>query len=165
MSYEMKFEELPTGRNIDKLLLIETPKEKPKKVAKGKRYNKGKVRYELIPDYPLYCLAMVYTLGAHKYSVYKDENGKLIKGVDIPYEEAHKYELVEDGADNWKLGLSCKETRASITRHEKDYDAGEDFDKELGTYHLANAAWGLFALLDQYKTHPELDDRKPAYLR
>jgi len=54
---------------------------------------------------------------------------------------------------------------ASVERHEKSWNAGEDYDQELGTLHLANAAWGLFTLMNQYKTHPQLDDRHVSYLK
>jgi hypothetical protein len=135
--------------------------EQPKK---AKRFNKGKIRYELIPAFPLKCLADVYTRGAHKYSVYEDSNGNKIKGMDIPLDQVANYTLIESGADNWKLGQNWMGSLASVKRHIADFESGEDFDRELSTYHLANAAWGLFSILEYYKTHPELDDRQHRYL-
>lgn len=131
---------------------------------KGKRYNKGKNRIELMPERPLMLIGDVYTGGAHKYTVYKDENGNEVLGKDIPFEDRHKYEIVDDGADNWRKGLSWTEATGSVLRHIMAYKNGEDIDPELGTYHLANAAWGIISLLEFYQTHPELDDRKHAYL-
>jgi 5'(3')-deoxyribonucleotidase len=130
----------------------------------ARRYNKGKTRYELIPEFALKQLAEVYTRGAHKYSIYRDEDKNVIKGSDIPMSEAHKYELMDDGADNWKKGLPWKSTLDSVKRHIEQFREGEDFDSDLGTYHLANAAWGLLTILEYYKIYPQGDDRNHKYL-
>lgn len=131
----------------------------------GKRYNKGKLRYELMPTNPLRYLAEVYTKGAHKYSVYEDDKGNKILGKDIPLEEVSKYKLIEDASDNWRKGLPWMETLGAIQRHLEAFKEGEDLDPELKTRHLANAAWGLFTLMEFEKTHPELDDRPHKYLK
>lgn len=130
---------------------------------KARRYNKGKIRYELIPSNALKALAEVYTKGAHKYSVYKDSEGNEILGSKIPLEEVFKYELIDDGADNWRKGLSWSGALDSIRRHIEAFKQGEDFDPELDTYHLANAAWGLFTILEYYKIFPQGDDRVQWY--
>jgi hypothetical protein len=132
---------------------------------KAKRYNKGKNRLELIPVRPLKLIGDVYTRGAHKYSVYRDENGYELLGKDIPIEDAHKYELIESGADNWRKGLSWTENIGSVKRHIAAYEDCQDYDPELLTLHLANAAWGLFSALEMYSTHPEFDDRQHRYLK
>ena len=134
-------------------------------VPKAKRYNKGKIRYGLIPNNPLKYLAEVYTKGAHKYSVYEDENGNKIYGKDIPLSEVSKLKLVEDGADNWRLGQDWLESLESVERHIMAFKNGEDFDPDLGTLHLSNAAWGLFSIMEYITTHPELDSRKIKALR
>lgn len=131
---------------------------------KAKRYNKGKVRYELISTIALQELAKVYTLGAHKYSVYNDDSGKVVFGKDIPFEEVGNYKLIEDASSNWKLGLNWKEAMGSVKRHIEAWESGEDFD-ELGTLHLGNAMWGLATLIDFYKTYPQGDDRPHNYLK
>jgi hypothetical protein len=128
---------------------------------RAKRYNKGKVRYELIPSNFLRELAMVYTRGAHKYSVYRDEAGNTILGKDIPFEESHKYEMIEDGADNWRLGQAWMSTYSSLNRHLEAWKSGEDIDPDptMQTSHLMNAVWGL-ATLEEYRIlHPNLDNR------
>lgn len=132
---------------------------------KAKRYNKGKNRMELIPSRPLKLIGDVYTKGAHKYSVYQDKEGNKILGKDIPLEEVHNYELIESGADNWRLGQSWMECLGSVKRHLLSFEEGEDFDPDINTYHLANAAWGIIMLLEQYRTHPQLDDRHHNYLK
>ena len=101
---------------------------------------------ELIPTAPIKYLAEVYTRGAHKYSIYEDENGKRIAGKDIPLEEVarQKLKMVYDGANNWRNGLSWTQTMAAVKRHIMAWDECQELDPELGTRHLANAAWGLF---------------------
>lgn len=124
-------------------------------MAKARRDNSRKLRYELIPDEINRELAKVFTLGAEKYTL-RDEQGNIIS----------------DGANNWRKGLSWKETLGAIYRHLSKFESGEDLDydwpKEIldkfgPTYHLANAAWGITVLLNYYKSHPELDDRIKPY--
>lgn len=134
-------------------------------MEKGLRYNKGKNRIELIPAKPIQLLGEVYSRGAHKYSIYKRKDGTKVLGKDISVEEAANLEMVYSGADNWRNGLVWTEAIGSVERHINAFKSGEDIDKDLGTYHLANAAWGLFSLLEFYGTHPELDDRHHAYLK
>lgn len=131
----------------------------------AKRYNKGKTRFGMLPTKPLEYLADVYTRGAHKYSVYEDEEGNQFLGKDIPLEEVYKYKLIESGADNWRKGLPWMDTLDSVERHIEAWKGGEDLDQEIKTYHLANAAWGLFSILEFYKTHPEMDDRPLSVLK
>ncbi len=130
----------------------------------ARRYNKGKLRYELLPNSIKYVIE-VYTRGAHKYSIYKDKEGNLVKGMDIPIEEVYKYEMVEDGANNWKKGLSWMDTLGSSERHRAAWKDGEDLDPELKTMHLANSIWNELSILEYYTTHPERDDRDHKYLR
>ncbi|MGB3491885.1 MAG: hypothetical protein WBA57_04105, partial [Elainellaceae cyanobacterium] len=78
--------------------------ENSNKKGGAKRYNKGKSRHVLIPPFAKEALADVYTRGAHKYSMYKDKNGNVIQGKDIPFENVGQYELVEDASSNWRLG-------------------------------------------------------------
>lgn len=132
---------------------------------KALRYNQGKLAYQQISNEALKQLADVYTRGAHKYSTYEDSQGNKVLGKDIPFEEAGKYNLIYSAADNWRRGQSWTDCLGSVKRHIQAFESGEDVDKELGTLHLANAAWGLFTILDFYKSHPELDDRKHSYLR
>lgn len=130
----------------------------------ARRYNSAKLRYDLVPQQPLKDLVEVYSKGAHKYTLYKNEEGKVVKGSEILWEDSRKYEVVDDGGENWRKGLSWKSTIASAKRHIESFLMGEDNDPELGTRHLANACWNLFSILEYYKTHPELDDRQHYYL-
>lgn len=131
------------------------------------RLNKGKIRYGLIPENAKRALADVYTKGAHKYSKYvpKDNpDAQPTLGANIPFEEVGNWILVEAADDNWRKGQNWLGAMESVERHLAAFKSGEDFDPELGTYHLANAAWGLFSLLEFYKIFPEGDDRKHRYL-
>jgi len=125
---------------------------------KARRYNSGKLRYELLPD-SLRHVVDVYTKGAHKYSLYRDTNGKVIKGSEIPIEKVGNYELIDDGANNWRKGMSWKDTIGSLKRHIAAFERGEDVDKDLNTYHLGNAAFNILTLLEYMETAPHLDDR------
>jgi hypothetical protein len=131
----------------------------------AKRYNNGKLRFSLLPTKPLEHIVDVYTRGAHKYTVYEDEEGNKILGKDISVQEAaeRKLKVVDDGSDNWRKGQPWLTSLESVERHISSFKSGHDFD-EIGTYHLANAAWGLIALLEYYHTKPELDNRNHSYL-
>lgn len=134
------------------------------KPARAKRFNKGKSRHVLIPPFAKEALADVYTRGAHKYSTYKDKDGNVVKGKDIPFEDVGNYELIEDASSNWRLGQDWLGCMDSAMRHIEAWKSGEDFDSELGTYHLANAAWGMFSLLEFYKIYPQGDNRPQNHL-
>lgn len=121
-------------------------------MKKARRYNQGKLRYELIPSSFKKELAKVYTMGAEKYTI-RDENGNII----------------EDGSDNWRKGFLWRDALASVIRHLEKFDSGEDYDHDwpqeiLEKYgpslHLANAAWGISVLMESYLIHPELDNRQ-----
>lgn len=126
---------------------------------RARRYNSGKPRYSLLPTRPLAHLVEVYTKGAHKYTIYQDEDGNLISGKDISLEDAAKLSVVDDGADNWRKGQPWTKSMESVKRHIVAWELGEDIDEDLGTLHLANAAWGLFSLMEYINIKPELDDR------
>lgn len=111
-------------------------------MEQARRYNKGKLRYELLPENALKDIVEVYTKGAEKYSIYDDKGN-----------------LIEDGANNWRKGLPWMSTLGSVERHIRAYKQCEDIDEDLGTKHLANAAWGLLTLLEYYKIAPQYDDR------
>jgi len=129
----------------------------------ARRYNKGKLGYHLFSNYAQKEKAKVYTLGAHKYTLYEDEYGNKILGKDISLDEASKLKVIDSGEWNWTKGQSWTESIGSIKRHIQAWESGEDYDPDLGTFHLANAAWGLDTLLDYYKSHPEFDDRIKPY--
>jgi hypothetical protein len=98
----------------------------------GARFNKGKIRYELIPTYALEELAKVYTYGAEKYDQY-----------------------------NWRKGLSWLNTLGSLLRHVYAWKKGEKIDSESNCHHLAMAAWNCFTLMSFEKNSIGIDDLPP----
>lgn len=129
--------------------------------AKGLRYNKGKLRYDLLPTFAIEKVVEVYTKGAHKYTIYEDAEGNKINGDTISFEEAieRKLNVVYSGGNNWKNGLDWVETLACAQRHIAEFLKGNDNDIELNTLHLANACWNILAVIESYKIHPDLDNR------
>lgn len=122
----------------------------------ARRYTEGKLRFDLIPKEFKEALALVYTIGAEKYTI-RDGEGNII----------------DDGANNWRRGFSWMQTLSAAYRHLHKFEKGEDFDedypeelvKKYGkTLHLANAAWGIASLITFYKIHPQGDDRLHKYL-
>ena len=114
----------------------------------GRRYNKGKLRYELISSVALEEIAKVYTNGAEKYTDY-DENGN----------------MTYDGSNNWRNGLLWMDCIASTKRHIEKFVKGTDIDPETNTLHLANACWNLMTILDFYKSFPQGDNRIKSFLK
>lgn len=102
----------------------------------AKRFNTGKLRYDLLEPFAMEQLVKVFTKGAEKY---------------------------EDW--NWTKGMPWNKMLASLKRHIAAFENGEDFDPELGTYHMANAAWNALGLVSYYKLCPEKDNRQHNYLQ
>lgn len=101
------------------------------RLAEGVKYDAGKLRYDLIPARPLEYLAAVYTFGASKY---------------------------EDR--NWEKGMPFSKIYGAIQRHLNAFWKGENLNPQDGNLpHLAQAAFGCFALLEYMETHPEMDNR------
>lgn len=96
----------------------------------GQKNDAGKLRYDLIPVYPLEKLAEVYTIGCKKYS-----------------------------DRNWEKGLTWGRVFAAMMRHAWKFWNGEERDPVDGQLHLASVAWCAFSLIEYGVTHNELDDR------
>ena len=116
--------------------------------TKGRRYNKGKLRYDLISNIALKEIVKVYTKGAEKYTDY-DENGN----------------IVYDGSNNWRKGLLWMDCIASAKRHIEQFIECIDIDEEMKTLHLANACWNLMSIIDFYVTYPQGDNRIKQFLK
>jgi len=105
------------------------------------KYDQGKLRYDLIPIYPLKILAEVYTMGCLKYD-----------------------------DDNWRKGFGWRRLSGAFLRHFFAWLMGEDYNVEkfvgkdgkeyiFRIHHLGHCMWYLFTWLEFTIIHPELDDR------
>jgi hypothetical protein len=78
-------------------------------MTQGKKFDEGKIRYDLLPVDALREVARVLTFGAAKY-----------------------------GDNNWKITKPESRYTAAAFRHGEAYRGGEMMDKESGVHHLAH---------------------------
>ncbi len=102
---------------------------KESKEEPGKRYDAGKLRWDLVPP-EFEEVVRVYTVGAQKYA-----------------------------DRNWEKGMSWGRCFGSLCRHTWAFWRGEDYDKETGCHHMAMAAWNAIALLTYSLRKVGVDDR------
>ncbi len=102
--------------------------------VKGKRYNQGKIRFDLIDPTAMKMLAEVLTFGAEKYD-----------------------------PDNWRLGLTYTNCIASLERHLNSFKAGVDHDFESGLHHVGHILCNAMFLAYFTQFRPDLDDRPICY--
>ena len=100
----------------------------------GVKHDKGKLRYDLIPAYPLYEVARAYTVGSVKYS-----------------------------DRNWEKGMNYGKVFAAMMRHAWSWFTGEKYDPVDGQHHLASVAWCAMALMEYERRGTGTDDRPPPY--
>lgn len=98
----------------------------------GRKDDADKLRYDLVPPFPLSELARVYTIGAAKY-----------------------------GDDNYLGGMAWQRVLAAMMRHLEAFRAGESIDQKGGQLHLASVAWCCFTLMLYEKEGLGVDDRRP----
>lgn len=99
-------------------------------LSEGRKYDTGKLRYDLVPEYPMRKLAEVYTIGAVKY-----------------------------GDRNWEHGILWCKIFGALMRHAWAWFRGQSVDPDNGQHPLASVAWCSFTLMEYERTHPEKDDR------
>lgn len=123
---------IPTGRQIkDYIRTAEEESQLGKETAA--RFSEGKVRHDLIPQWPIEQLALVYTYGAKKYD-----------------------------SDNWRKGLRWrKDVIGPLLRHLWKWIRGEKLDEESGLPHLAMVLWNTCALMEYERCSVGIDDRNP----
>lgn len=102
--------------------------------GKGKRHNKGKIRYDLVPTFSQEQYAKVLTMGAEKY-----------------------------GPWNWARGMNWSSIISSMERHIQAIKKGEDYDNESGLLHSAHVMCNAAFLTEYYKLYPQGDDRNHWY--
>ena len=105
-------------------------------VGSGARYNKGKVRYDLIPTHLLESTANVFEYGAKKYAAW-----------------------------NWLSGMPYSVVIGCLKRHLAAVERGEDVDHESNQRHIGHLMCNLL-MLEHYmnmrdvdKKWADLDDR------
>lgn len=114
----------------------------------GLRFNKGKLRYDLVHPRAHEDMVKVLTYGAEKYTVLDDEGN-----------------VVNNGANNWRNGFSWKSVIASLKRHVSAIELGEDYDDDTGMLHIAHAACNVHFLNAFYYDFPQGDDRFKKFLK
>lgn len=102
--------------------------------GEGLRFNEGKLRYDLLPEYATEQQARIMTKGSIKYT-----------------------------ARNWEKGMSWTSVLASLKRHLAAFERGEDYDKESGELHIAHVLVNASFLTEYYKIFPWGDDRPSAF--
>lgn len=106
------------------------------KEDKGLRFNEGKTRHDLVPQFAQEQYARVLTKGAEKYA-----------------------------ERNWERGMKWSKVLASMKRHILAFESGEDYDKETGLLHMAHVMCNAGFLAEYYKIYPQGDDRPHNYLK
>ncbi len=102
-----------------------------KKDNGAKRFNEGKLRWDLLPLPATDEVVRVFTNGANKYDPW-----------------------------NWYRGMKYSTSYNSGTRHRTDWWKGENIDKESGLPHLAHSIVNdLFNLTYQLEKRKNIDDR------
>lgn len=113
----------------------------------AERDSLDEVRYDLISPIALRRLAATYAEGARKYSDHNWRKGFPVSSL-LNHVLAHlNAYLAREDSPGISLRGSVAEMREQL--------AAVGFPED----HLAHAAWGLFAIMEQEETHPELDDR------
>ena len=112
----------------------------PENRDKALRYNEGKPKWSLVHYESMIPMIRVLEYGRHKYSIYKDKEGNLKKGVDIPMSDVKTRELtVEyDAKNNWMKPMNETEILESMQRHLAALMDGEEFDQESGISHMGH---------------------------
>lgn len=102
----------------------------------GGQKGQKPARFDLIPPYPLWQLALVYGVGAKKYD-----------------------------DDNWLKGYSWRLSIGALLRHIWKFIMGESLDPESGLSHLAHAIWHCVTLMEFDRLDLGTDDRQVTKLK
>lgn len=120
------------------------------------RYNEGKTQWSLLPWDQLESMIKVLEYGAHKYSVFQDDKGNLIKGKDVTVADSKSLKLISSGRDNWKKGFPINELWDSNLRHTRSLMTGELLDQESGLPHIGHILCNVVFLSDMYLKENQL---------
>ncbi len=97
----------------------------------AKRFNAGKLRYDLVNPHAHEGMVRVLTSGAEKY-----------------------------GDHNWERGMPWTAVLASLKRHLAAIEKGCDYDDESGELHIDHLACNAHFLSAYYRIFPQGDDRR-----
>ena len=97
----------------------------------GKKYDEGKLRWDLLPLKEVEDIVKIYTFGAEKYG----EN---------------TWQKVSNGYNRYK---------AAMFRHLMEFEKGNINDEESGLNHLAHMAWNAIAMLYLSKPKESVGDK------
>ena len=100
------------------------------KEKEGKRFNKGKAKWSLVPQSALLPMVNVLEFGAQKYDAF-----------------------------NWQKGLSITEICESLKRHLDSFMEGEDNDPESTLSHIGHIQCNAMFLSWMMANKPDKDDR------
>lgn len=121
------------------------------------RYNTGKPQWSLVHYKSLEPMIRVLEYGAHKYSIFINDNGTEYRGSQLSPEEAKEhYILVSSGRDNWKKPMDLKKILESMQRHIAALMDGEEFDSESGISHIGHVQCNCLF----YDYHKTLQDNR-----
>ena len=101
---------------------------------KGLRFDKGKIRFHLVPPAFERALARHFHIGALKYE-----------------------------PRNWEHGMEWSRVYNPIRRHLDAFIEGEAYDEETGSHHLICAAWGCCVLFIYQLRGIGTNDLEPVY--
>lgn len=126
----------------------------------GLRYNGGKRQWSLVDFQSLEPMVQVLEYGMHKYSIYRDIDGKEYKGRDIPFSlvEGKGLQLVMSGRDNWRKGLYVTKCIESLLRHVFALLRGELNDVESGLPHIGHILCNALFISYMLQNKPEFND-------
>lgn len=113
---------LDEGYNVisaEEFIHLQEKEENVEQSTLGRKYDDGKLRYDLIPSECMEALARILTYGANKY-------------------EANNWQNLEDYYNRYY---------AANERHIQKWRQGEDYDQESGELHLAHAFTNVCFLL------------------
>ena len=123
-SLQLSLPSFPTLEPIEVIKQSVVPQESPQNALQGSKYDKDKLRFDILPAEALIEIIKVVTYGENKYPSLMGEDGKLIL--------------------NWKKLDNAQERFFSAgQRHIYADRLGEDTDDESGLWHLAHACSNL----------------------
>ena len=117
------------------------------------RYNEGKLKWSLVDWKSLEGLVEVLQYGADKYTIFQDNEGNEIKGIDVMNFPDFKkiYNIKIPGENNWKKGLELDSILDSAMRHIVKMMNNEFVDEESKLLHAHHIICNMMFWVYFYK--------------